>query len=645
MDDRWKSGTAAPRGGLLRRVFVPAPQDDPRRDLALRMLNLIGWALIATVAAALPALLAVLPEYAVRWMSMVALQVAIGAGAIVLARRGRLRTAALFIVVALWALGTYSVVSTGGVWAPTLVGMVVFSAVASLVIGWRSGMVAVAASVATILVVAGTEAADLLPQPVVVHTLWSRAVTAAVYTALAGVLVAVATMNMARARDEAERELEERRAAEQALRERNAELDALLRAGRAVVSSLDYDRVLFEVARTAGDALGSPECVIWEFDPARHRMVFRSLWQLVPVPGVVERLRGTSFDAGEVSLGLDSLLTGEVLQASAGDARLSERDQTSLGKWGNTSSMRVPLVSERGLQGVMYLLESGRERTFTEQEMRLARAIGEQAAVALDNARLYTERREAERELSRLNADLERRVELRTAQLRAANEEMEAFAYSVSHDLRGPLRAIDGFSAVVLQDASDRLDLEERESLERVRAAAQRMDQLIDALLSLSRLSRKKPDVAVVDLSALAAVVVERLREQEPGRGVDVVIAPACTVVTDADLLEVVLTNLIGNAWKFTGRRERAHIEVGVTQAAADRVFFVRDDGAGFEAAYAGQLFQPFHRLHGTDEFPGTGIGLATVRRIVTRLGGVCWAEGAQGEGATFSFTLPELVT
>jgi signal transduction histidine kinase len=243
--------------------------------------------------------------------------------------------------------------------------------------------------------------------------------------------------------------------------------------------------------------------------------------------------------------------------------------------------------------------------------------------------------------------ELERQVAERTAalwrhatDLEAANRELEAFSYSVSHDLRAPLRAIHGFSQAVLEDASDRLGPETTGYLERVRAAADRMALLIDDLLELSRVSRAEIRTEPVDLSDLATRVTAELRHGHPDREVEVRIAPGLRATGDHRLLRLALQNLIDNAWKFTAKRDDASIEVGGRNG-ADPAFYVRDNGAGFDMTYANKLFGVFQRLHTANEFPGTGVGLAIVQRIVHRHGGRIWGEGAPDRGATFYFTLP----
>lgn len=245
-------------------------------------------------------------------------------------------------------------------------------------------------------------------------------------------------------------------------------------------------------------------------------------------------------------------------------------------------------------------------------------------------------------QLAELNRDLERRVAERTAELQAANLHLESFAYSVSHDLRAPLRAIDGFAQAIAEDCGDALDGTAREHLIRVRAGARQMGDLIDAMLKLSRVMKTDLRRAEVDLSALAEDVARPLRDRDTARVVEIVVRPGLRATGDETLLRAVLTNLLENAWKFTAKRGHAHIEVGRSGAEAETpAFFVRDDGAGFDMRYAGKLFGAFQRLHAQSDFPGIGIGLATVERIISRHGGRIWAEGKPDGGATFFFTLP----
>ncbi|MBX3201079.1 MAG: PAS domain-containing protein [Labilithrix sp.] len=228
-------------------------------------------------------------------------------------------------------------------------------------------------------------------------------------------------------------------------------------------------------------------------------------------------------------------------------------------------------------------------------------------------------------------------------QAETASAELEAFSYSVAHDLRAPLRAIDGYSAALLDDHADSLDDEGRRLLDNVRRAAQRMASLIDDLLTLSRATRIDLRREPTDIGALARTCIDAVRRAAPHREVEVVIEDGLTALADPRLVVVALDNLLANAWKFTSKQARARIEVGVAppRAAGEaRTFFVRDDGAGFDMAYVGKLFTPFQRLHGMSEYEGTGIGLATVQRIMRRHGGRAWAEGQVGAGATVYFTL-----
>ena len=255
---------------------------------------------------------------------------------------------------------------------------------------------------------------------------------------------------------------------------------------------------------------------------------------------------------------------------------------------------------------------------------------------------LSAERR-AEAEVRALNAELEARVEQRTGELERANKNLEAFTYSVSHDLRAPLRALSGFSEALLEEYSDRLDETGQGYAGRIVAASERMGALIDDLLLLSRVSRADMNPGPVNLSAEAASIAEELQMQPrpSGRRVHFTIQPDVWVTADRPLIRSVVQNLMENAWKFTARRSDAVIEFGTRTAdGTGTCYYVRDNGAGFGPAYAAKLFQPFQRLHTASEFPGTGIGLASVQRIVERHGGLVWADSAVDEGATFSFTL-----
>jgi signal transduction histidine kinase len=264
----------------------------------------------------------------------------------------------------------------------------------------------------------------------------------------------------------------------------------------------------------------------------------------------------------------------------------------------------------------------------------------EKARVKLEE-RLEEARRTAE-ELETLRAQLERRVAERTAELEMANRELEGFSYTVSHDLRSPLRAIAGFSQVILEESSEQLDESVRSSLTKIHAASRRMDGLIDDMLLLARVGRSALRYEAIDLADLADQIGEDLKSEHPERKVELRIDPVPLVRGDLGLLRIVLDNILRNAWKFTGTRENATVRVFAERNGTSTVIHVKDNGIGFDPRFRSKLFQPFERIHGDPRFPGTGVGLATVARIIRRHGGDVEAEGALDQGATFSFWLPD---
>jgi light-regulated signal transduction histidine kinase (bacteriophytochrome) len=278
--------------------------------------------------------------------------------------------------------------------------------------------------------------------------------------------------------------------------------------------------------------------------------------------------------------------------------------------------MGVALTTGDKVVGVMAIQSYEYENLYDDHAMSLFSTISSQVAIAIRNTRLYEEKSRA-------------------------NNELESFSYSVSHDLRAPIRAINGFTHILLDEYNDKLDPDALKHLRRVSDAGRRMGELIDDILRLSRVTRSEIHRVPVDLSMLAQSVLGELQNTYKDRSVQVVIAAGLKVNADLNLMRILLENLLGNAWKFTQKHASARIEMGVTQRDNLVTYFVRDDGAGFDMAYVNKLFGAFQRLHDAAEFDGTGIGLATVQRIVNRHGGKVWAEGAVEQGATFYFTLP----
>lgn len=303
----------------------------------------------------------------------------------------------------------------------------------------------------------------------------------------------------------------------------------------------------------------------------------------------------------------------------------------------------VPIFLGDRLWGLLAAYQNDAPRVWQPEEINLLAQIGVQLGIALQQAELIAnlhqeiiERQQAEETVKQLNQNLQKR----NAELAVINKELESFAYSVSHDLRAPLRSIDGFSQALLEDYFEQIDEAGKDYLQRIRAATQRMGQLIDDLLALSRVTRSELRLESVDLSAMATAIAIDLQQSNPQRNVEFAIQKNIVVNADTRLMRVMLANLFENAWKFTSKHPHARIEFGLANNNGKKLYFVKDDGAGFDMAYAHKLFGAFQRLHSMADFPGNGIGLATIQRVIHRHGGQVWAEGAIEQGATFYFTL-----
>jgi len=298
--------------------------------------------------------------------------------------------------------------------------------------------------------------------------------------------------------------------------------------------------------------------------------------------------------------------------------------------------MNVPLRVAGELIGSLNVAAETAD-IYGKEHLLVIREVADSMAVALRQAKLHET-------VQRQTEVLEQRVRERTVELEAANRELESFAYTVSHDLRAPLRAIDGFSMALLEDAGDRLEDEGRQHIARVRSGVQRMAMMIDALLEMSRTTRGELVRTEVDLSTAATAVIEDLCQEAPDRAVEVSIEPLLMSHADARLVHTLLANLLGNAWKFTADAEPARITFGRLRESgpngSSTVFFVRDNGVGFDMTYADKLFVPFQRLHSRNDIVGSGVGLASAERIVRRHGGRLWADAEMDRGATFFFTL-----
>lgn len=431
-------------------------------------------------------------------------------------------------------------------------------------------------------------------------------------------LQAAIAIENARLFEAQQHELAERIRAEAEARRQLNELSVLHAIGKAAAAAAHEDELLAQVVPLIGDRLYPDIIGVLLVDPATGAL------------SVHPASRGMRPEQWPESVPAGTGLIGQV--ASRGQARRIPDVQLEPAYLpfhpGIRSEMCVPLKAGERVIGVINL-ESERVAGFSEADERLLGTIAGQLASAIEHLR-------AQAKIRQLNIALEQRVQERTAQLEEANRELESFSYSVSHDLRTPLRGIDGFARILLEDHAQRLEADGQRYLQRVRANAQRMGQLIDDLLEFSRLGRRALTLQTLDTTALVRTAWTELLGEQAQRQIDIVIGALPDCQADRALLKQVWVNLLSNALKYTRGREQARVEVGWTGEA----YFVRDNGAGFDMRYADKLFGVFQRLHRQDEFEGTGVGLAHVKRIVERHGGRIWATAEVDQGATFYFTL-----
>jgi PAS domain S-box-containing protein len=591
----------------------PVLTDDPNSHIARQL-----YAILITVICAATVMVGFQivnwPALVRVWLQFILVVYVVSLVCLVLVQLGRTRLASLAVVAGAWAVVTAYAAMAGGLQSRVAWAYFIPVLGAGMVLGVRAGFVAAGVCSLTGLGLSYAVTVGALPAaggPARPLDYWLANTG---YLAIAAGLQYLASHSMGEAWDEARRELAERREAETALRASETTLKTFInaipqpaflldRAGRFLMAN-----VLLE--KTTGKNL--------------PQIIGQDAFGLLKPPLAAQRK--ARFD--------QVIQRGAPVQFeddNAGDRFINYMVPVLDGA-GQVTSVAVFALN---------ITERRRAEVVMQAQFEQLEAQHEQL-VAQDQAL-----QQAEADLRQLNAELEQRVTVRTAALRAANvqlaavnQEVEAFSHSVSHDLRAPLRRIQNYGQIMLDECGALLTEGGRHYLDRILANVNDMNKLIEDLLGLARVSRLDLQLAPVDMSAIATAILEELRAAEPARRVDFVCAPGLVAETDARLMRTVLQNLLGNAWKFTSKHPTARIELGCSGQPGQTVYFIRDDGAGFEPGAAHKLFAAFQRLHTAEEFDGTGVGLATVQRLLHRHGGRIWAEGAVEQGATFYFTL-----
>ncbi len=623
----------------IKRFFAPpvfADQDKTRVAGILNTISLAILAVVGTIAFVTPFIFRT-PAYGLTTTSVVALLML---GMQILIRRGYVRLAGKLFVFAVWALDTALIYSSGGIASGVSPGYVAVTVLAGLLLDGGAAVGFTALSAVAALGMLYAENNGLLIDPLIHLTPTARWLSLTANVALAAVLLYLATRSiddalarsrrneraLAQANRGLQREIAERRRAEQAIQERVEELAALNALGRRVSASLSIEQVvqtaLQEVAGPVHPDLTvlflrqGDELILQGSGPAHTPYAHRG----TPIHRVGECLCGLAVSEGRSVYARD-------IQS---DPRCTWEECKQAGL---RSFAALPLRSGEEVIGVLGLA-SALERDF-EAHSAFLEAMAAQVTPNLEKALLH-------QEIHRYAEELEQRVAERTAELEATNRELETFAYSVSHDLKAPLRGIDGYSRLLLEDHADHLNEEGRTFLHTIRYATDQMRRLIEDLLAYSRLERRSLTRGRVNPRALIEALIAEHAEMIERRGVQISVDLLCTeVVADTESFTQALRNVLNNALKFTREVGEPRIEIGGREDPDTCLLWVRDNGIGFDMTYHDRIFEIFQRLHREEDYPGTGVGLAIVRRAMARMGGRVWAESEPGAGATFYLEIP----